>query len=167
MKKYLKYLCLISFNLLILITPTIIKADGITLSKNEITIAPGTSQTLTYSIADGVNNSNIIWSSSNPRVATVVNGKVTAVSEGTTIITAIIGSKHSTCKVTVTKSFVSVTGIKLNKSKLELLIGSSETLIKTISPENASNKDVRWSSSNPSVATVENGKVVAKKVGTT
>ncbi|MBQ2872472.1 MAG: Ig domain-containing protein [Bacilli bacterium] len=167
MKKYLKYICVLFINLVILTTPTIIKADGITLSKSKITIGIGSSEILKYTLKEGVNNSNIIWKSSNSSVATVQNGRVTGLSEGTTIITAIVGSQQSTCKVTVTSNFVAVSGIKLNKSSLSILIGSSETLTKIISPSNATNQDVTWSSSNPSVATVQNGKVTAKKVGTT
>ena len=167
MKKNLKYICFLIINLLIIGTPSIIKADGVTLNKSEVTIGIGITETLKYTIKDGVNSSNILWRSSNPNVAIVQNGRVTGISEGSAIISATIGNRNSTCKVIVTSNYVSVTGITLNKSKIELLVGNSETLIKTVKPHNATNKDVVWKSSNPSVATVENGKVTAKKVGET
>ena len=61
---------------------------------------------------------------------------------------------------------VAVTGVTLNKSKMSLVWEESETLIATIAPANAANKGVTWSSSNPSVASVdENGKVTAVAAG--
>lgn len=167
MKKHIKYLYMVFINLLILTMPVIVNAEGIRINKNETTIGIGYSENLKYTLKEGVNSLSIIWKSSNPSVATVSNGKVTGISEGTTIITATIGSQNSTCKVTVTSNFIAPTGIKLNKSNLNLLIGTSETLNKTIIPQNATNQEATWNSSNPSVASVENGKVTAKKVGTT
>lgn len=61
---------------------------------------------------------------------------------------------------------IDVTGVLLDKGKEELLIGETMTLIPTILPENADVKDVVWSSSNENVATVSNGIVTAKSVGT-
>lgn len=164
MKKYLKYTYIIFINLLILTIPTIVNAQGITLNKSSIMIGIGTSETLKYTLQPGTNN-NIIWKSSNSNVAIVENGKVTGLQEGTTIITAKAGNQQSTCKVTVTKNFIAVKGIKLNKSSVNLSVGSSEQLIKTITPSNATNQKITWSSSNTSVATVENGKIIAKKEG--
>lgn len=63
-------------------------------------------------------------------------------------------------------STVSVTGVTLNKIVLELYMGGSETLKATITPANATNKYVTWTSSKPTVATVDaNGKVTAKSIG--
>ena len=61
---------------------------------------------------------------------------------------------------------IPVTGITINKSTLSLVEGNSETLSATISPENATNKTVSWTSSNTAVAAVSNGTVTAKKAGT-
>ena len=65
--------------------------------------------------------------------------------------------------MTVVNPTVAVTGVTLNKSELELVVGASETLTKTIAPAGATNTNVTWTSDNEAVATVENGKVVAKK----
>ena len=62
---------------------------------------------------------------------------------------------------------VPVTGIALNKSSLALTVGGSETLTVTVSPQNATNKNVSWTTGDSSVATVENGVVTAKAVGRT
>ena len=59
-----------------------------------------------------------------------------------------------------------VTDVSLNKTSLTLTEGGSETLTATITPDNASNKSLTWSSDNQNVATVENGKVTAVGAGT-
>ena len=62
---------------------------------------------------------------------------------------------------------VAVTGVTLNKTSLTLEAGQDETLTATVAPSNADNKDVSWSSSNPSVASVDQtGKVSAISAGT-
>ena len=61
---------------------------------------------------------------------------------------------------------VAVTGVTLNKNTMSLSVGGSDTLIASVSPSNATNKAIAWSSSNTSVATVsQDGKVTAKAPG--
>ena len=64
-----------------------------------------------------------------------------------------------------TPTTVAVTGVTLNKTTAALEVGNSLTLTATVSPSNATNKTVTWTSSNTSVATVSNGKVTALKAG--
>lgn len=61
---------------------------------------------------------------------------------------------------------VAVTSVSLNKTTATLTEGETLTLTATVSPSNATDKTVTWSTSNNSVATVKNGKVTAKAVGT-
>ena len=96
------------------------------------------------------------------------NGKVTAKKKGTAKITATVGGKKLTCKVTVKAKANANTGgsaskdsPKLSRTKLTLKAGKKATLKVT----NAQGK-VTWKSSNKKVATVKNGKVTAKKKGT-
>ena len=127
--------------------------------------------TVTPSDAD---NKNVIWSSSDEDIATVnQNGMVTAIKEGTTTITVTTedGGKTATCTVVVipyqVPDPVRVTGVSLNKNTLKLKEGATETLIATVTPANADDKSVTWSSDHPEVATVNaNGKVTAVKAGT-
>jgi len=57
---------------------------------------------------------------------------------------------------------IAVTGVALNKTTLALKVGASETLSATVSPSNATNKGLEWSSSDTKIATVDNsGKVTA------
>ena len=67
---------------------------------------------------------------------------------------------------TPTPSKVAVTGVTLNKSTLALEVGGKETLTATVSPSNATNKTVTWSSDKTSVATVSDGTVTAVAAGT-
>lgn len=62
---------------------------------------------------------------------------------------------------------IPVTGVSLNKTSLSLTVGSSERLTATVAPSNADNKNVTWTSSDSTVATVSNGTVTAVKAGTT
>lgn len=148
--------------------PAPVAVSEVTLSKTELTLQEGESETLTATVKpDDTTDKTVIWSSSDEAVATVENGKVTAVKEGTATITAKAGEKTASCKVTVSKNVVSVTEITLNKTELALNEGGSETLVATVKPNNATDKTVTWSSSNTAIATVdENGKVTAVKEGT-
>ena len=92
------------------------------------------------------NGANITWSSSNPQVASVEGGVVTAVGVGSAVIKATAGKASATCSVTVPQ-------FTLSQSTATINYGQSLTL--TVSK--ASN--VTWSSSNTSVATVSNGVV--------
>ena len=56
---------------------------------------------------------------------------------------------------------IPATGVTLNKSETTLTVGGTETLTATITPDTATNKTVTWTSSNPNVATVDNGVVRA------
>ena len=143
-------------------------ASGVSLNKSSLELIEGASETLVATITPAnASNKNVSWKSSNTSVATVdVTGKVSAVKAGTATITVTTedGGKTATCEVTV---IAPASGVSLNKSSLELIEGASETLVATITPANASNKNVSWNSSNTSVATVSStGKVTAVKAGT-
>ena len=64
-------------------------------------------------------------------------------------------------------SEIALTAIKLNKTETSILLNSKETLTLTFTPNNATNKEVEWSSEDATIATVDNGVVTAKKIGTT
>ena len=64
-------------------------------------------------------------------------------------------------------STINLTAIKLNKTETSILLNSTETLTVTFTPNNATNKEVEWSSEDATIASVDNGVVAAKKIGTT
>lgn len=132
----------------------------------------------TYTIKATVSPSNatvktVKWASSNKSVATVSSkGKVTAKAKGTTTITAKSGTKSAKCIVTVTEDtpadVVKVTGVSLNRTEMELAVNAESALTATVTPDNATNKSVVWSSADNSIATVDvNGKVKGIAAGTT
>ena len=76
-------------------------------------------------------------------------------------------SQAATLTVQTKPASVPVTGVKLNTETLELFTGNTATLTATVEPENATNKNVTWSSDKPDVATVDAaGKVTAVSEGT-
>ena len=147
-----------------------IPVTGVTLDKEETGLVEGEEVTLVATLApENATEKTVEWSSSDKKVATVKDGKVTAVAPGTATITVktVDGSKTATCKVTVEKKGIPVNKVTLNKTSQTLEIGSEVTLVATVSPSNATNKKLTWSSSNSEVATVDqNGKVKAVKAGT-
>lgn len=144
-----------------------IDVSSVTLSKSELTLTEGESETITATVKpDDATDKTVSWSSSDPAVATVEGGKITAVKEGTATITAKAGDKTATCKVTVEKKVIAVESVELDKTELELTEGGSATLVATVKPDNATDKTVTWTSSDPEVATVDGGVVTAVKEGT-
>ena len=151
------------------VTKKVVAVESVTLDKSSLELNEGETVTLTATVKpDNASDKTVTWSSSKTSVATVdANGKVTAVAEGTATITAKAGNKSATCSVTVTKNVVAVESVTLDKSSLELTEGETATLTATVKPDNATNKTVTWSSSNASIATVDqNGKVTAVAEGT-
>ena len=115
----------------------------------------------------------ITWSSSDlPNWLTLNSGTITGTptAAGTSTFTVkaenTAGSDSKELTLTINPAPVLVTGVTLNKSELALYTGGSATLTATVEPENATNQAVTWTSSNPSVATVENGVVTAVSAGT-
>ena len=141
---------------------------SVTLDRTSAELTEGDELTLTATVnPENATNKNVTWSSSNPSVATVSNGKVTALKAGsaTIIVSSEDGGKTATCEIRVNTKTVSVTSVTLDRTSAELTVGDELTLTATVNPENATNKNVTWSSSNPSVATISNGKVTALKAG--
>lgn len=148
--------------------PQNIPLSSISLDKSEITIEEGRGQQLivSYYPSNTTFDKTVKWSTSDESVIVVKNGYVTAKSSGTAIVTATVSDKMAMCKVVVNKPIVKVSQIVLNKSSITLNEGKSEKLTISILPNNALNKNVKWSSSNSQIATVtDNGIVEAKSKG--
>lgn len=142
---------------------------GVTLDKNTLTLEIGGTATLIATVApENATDKSVTWESDKTNIATVDStGKVTAISDGTAIITVkTANGKTATCTVTVNAAVIPVTGIELNKTELTLEIGDTETLTASVTPENATDKAVTWTVAPAGVATVENGVVTAIKDGT-
>lgn len=125
------------------------------------------------STTDITSSSDLKWESLNSSVASIRKNS----SDGWYYVKGVKGNSSTSVRATY-KAYtadlpvsvtgdgtVPVTGVLLNKEKLSLTVGGSETLSATVQPSDATNKGVTWESSNTSVATVSEGTVTAKGVG--
>ena len=144
-----------------------VRVESVSVNPNTASLTIGETLQLKASVSpSSATKKDVTWSSSKPSVASVsASGLVTAVSEGTTTIIATADGKKGECAVSVSKGYIAVSEVKLNKTDLKLYEGEEETLTATVLPENATDKTVTWSSSDKSIATVESGKVKAVKKG--
>ena len=142
---------------------------GVSLNQEEISLTVGGTFTLVATITPSkADNKNVTWTSSNEGVASVENGVVTALAVGTTNITVTTedGGFTASCKVDVLAAPVAVTGVELNYTEYSLKVGKQITLQEKLLPSNATNHNVAWSSSDETVASVENGTVIGLTAGT-
>lgn len=139
-----------------------IPVTGISVSPTSVNLTSGQTQQLTASISPyNATNQNITWSSSNTAVASVnQSGLVTAVGSGSTIITATSQDGGFTGQSTVNVT-IPVTGITLSPGSASIQTGSTIQLIANVSPSNATNKSVVWSSDNNSIASVSSTGLVS------
>lgn len=124
-------------------------------------------------LPENASNKNVIWQTSDASIVSVdQNGYITGVHAGTATVTAIAvdgSNKQDTCTVRVIPAYewVSVTGISLNLISTTIPAGLTDTLRYEIGPANATDQDVRWSSSNSAIAAVDAfGRIEAKAAGT-
>jgi len=154
-----------------------VSVTGITLNKETLELAKDDTEMLTATVLPtNATNKNVTWASSDPDVATVSDGTVTAKTAGTATITVTTenGNKTANCELQVTAA-IHVESVSLDKTQLSLKYsyygGGFANLTATVLPANALNKKITWSSSNNSVASVtseynESAEVTAKGQGT-
>jgi uncharacterized protein YjdB/alpha-tubulin suppressor-like RCC1 family protein len=156
---------------LTLTAPVVVPISGITLPAT-LDLYVGNTATLSPAITPAnATDKTVTWTTSNSSIATVnPNGVVTAISVGNAVITATANdgsAKSASCTVTVLQTpVVNVTGITVTPTAVNLAIGQTATAVATISPTNATNKSVTWSSSNTAVATVSSGVISGVSAGT-
>ena len=149
--------------------PVVVPVTEVTLEQTELNLTVGDDATLVATVLpEDATNKNITWTTSNRNIASVSDGLVTAVAAGTATITVttVDGNKTASCLVTVNPAPVPVTDVTISETSLNFVINAYTTLTATVQPNNATNKAVTWSSSNTSVATVENGLITAIATGT-
>ncbi len=151
---------------------TVIAVTGVTLNQASLTLEEGQDAVLSATVSPQGADQTVVWASSNPAAATVVDGRVVAVKAGTAVITATSvadQTKKASCTVTVTAKAqalpAAVQNVKLNVKKMTMGVKESYTLKATVNPANASNKKVTWKSDKPKVVSVKNGKLKALKTG--
>lgn len=151
------------------VVSVLLPVESINLEYHNIKLDVGNTECLyAYVIPTNADNKKIVWNSTDESVAHVDDdGNITAKKRGIAFVKATSEDNPlavDSCKVTVNQQ---VTGVTLNHQKCELhRIGERLQLIATVLPDDASNKDVRWASSDESVCIVSNGTVVAIGYGT-
>jgi len=146
--------------------------EGISLPESVSMYNGGRRQLECVFIPSDAANKNVIWSSDNQDVAVVTeDGVVFALSLGTATITAVAedGGYTASCVVTVEAGIAPVDGVSLNMTRLSLVTGQYADLIATVSPSDAADKSVSWTSDDSEIAEVDSfGRVTAgSKAGVT
>lgn len=147
-----------------------VPVTGITVDKNKISLVKGSQIKIVPTIKPlNASNKKVVWESVNTGVAKVDSkGVVTAVGSGSTTITVttLDNSKKSEISVVVTDQVIDVESIILDR-KTDTLTSDTGSIVltATIKPENATNPNIVWSSSNLSVASVKDGVVTIHDEG--
>ena len=145
----------------------VIHVENVALNESSVVLDAGKTKTLIATVLpENATDKSVTWTSSDTNVATVENGKVTAVDVGNATIIVITsdGGKTATCAVTVVEP-IHVESVTLDKHDLSLARGDNDYLTATISPADATDQSVSWASDNETVATVENGTITAVGLG--
>lgn len=141
------------------IYPTAISISG----ESAVSVGQNLSLSLNYTPANTTYKS-ITWTSSDDTIASVEAGLVTGRKAGTVTITATAVTENGTTSATktITVSNVAVTGVSLSQNTASMVVGGNTlTLTPTVTPSNATNQNVTWTTSNNGVASVSNGVVTA------
>lgn len=137
-----------------------VAVESVALNKTALELEEGQSEQLTATVLpEDATIKTVTWTSSQPEVATVDNkGEVTAVKSGQTVIKAAIGEKEATCTVTVKENekpaVVPVESVSVMPKVMGMMEGMSSRLRVTVLPDNATDKTVTWTSSDPNVVLV-------------
>ena len=151
--------------------PKAVPATGIRLTKVSAELNEGETLELFYKLEPSdATTRGVEWASNNTDVATVdEKGLVTAVKAGDATITVSVKGQpeiKATCTITVKSSSIAVTKLTLSQSSAEVSVGKTLTLTCTIEPTDATNKELIWSSSDETIATVDaQGVVTGVKAG--
>ena len=146
----------------------IVNVDSITLNPTNTELKVGeTTQIVATINPENATERDIIWESSDPEIANVDSeGRITGKSVGTVTITAKTPDGKVVASGTVTVKPIPVESIELSPNSITMKVGDTTQITATILPENATDKELIWESSDPEIATVDsNGNVTGKKIG--
>ncbi|EOT28738.1 hypothetical protein C805_00259 [Eubacterium sp. 14-2] len=142
-----------------------VPASKVTLNTKQIYMVKGKSVNVKATVTPSDTTDRTSWSTSNKKVATVKNGKISAKKTGKATVTVKAGSKKATVKVNVVSKAKKATKVTLNKKKATLKVKKTLSLKTTLKPS-SSTDTLKWTSSNKKVAKVDKfGTVTAVKKG--
>lgn len=151
----------------------VVSVKKITLDQTLVELKVGRTLTLTATITpEDATNKALDWTSSDESVATVEDGKVTALSIGTAAITATAkdgSGKSASCVVSVVSNpnpdEILVENITLSKTEVTLNVGETLKLTATVTPDDATDASLNWISTNEDVAMISEGEITAVAAG--
>ncbi len=145
-----------------------IEVTGVALTASSVTLKTGEKSTIAAMLLPSdATDKSVTWTTSDAGVATVKNGIITAVGEGSASVTVkTTNGKTASCQVTVVSKSVEITSVTLDKKSVSLKIGEMAVITASFTPANATDTGVSWTSSNTSVAGCENGIITAVSAGT-
>ena len=151
--------------------PVVVEPTGISLDTDyvELEIGEDTLVTATVEPADATYK-DVEWSVEDDTIASVKDGVIVGESVGTTVVTAKCKELTATVEVKVNENsrpLVEPTSITLSKDVVEIEVGGEDTVTATVEPEDSDFKNIKWSVEDDTIASVEDGKITGKSVGTT
>lgn len=147
---------------------TIIPVTGIAVSQSEISLEVDEVFTIIANILpSNATNQDVVWSTSNSNVATVINGRIAAIGAGTATITVstLDGLHNTNITVNVREKTIHVENVITSIGAIQIAPDATYAITATVFPANATNSDVVWTSSDESVVTVENGIITSHAEG--
>ena len=149
-----------------------VHVESVSLDKEDAQLEVGGTLTLVATVLpEDADDKSVTWRSTNPEIAEVdQDGNVTAISSGTVTISAttVDGAKVAACEITVSVAYIPVQSVEFEVDGISVQMGETRSLSVTVLPENATNKNITWSSTDPDVAVVdENGNMTAVGLGYT
>lgn len=157
-----------------------LKSLSLASGENNITLSPAFSSAVTEYTAEidnSINTANISIAAEDSKATATINGKavvdgkasVDNIAVGNNTISIVVTAEDGSTKnytITLTRDILHVSSVKLDENSIEMLSGDSHKLSYNIFPANADKKDVKWTSSNTDVATVDaEGNVKAVGLG--
>ncbi len=140
-----------------------VKATGIEIRPSSVTLEIGKTEELTFAVLPEQAVQKVLWESSNEKIVTVKEGKVTAIAAGKAEVKAVVAENKSltaVCTVTVTapepeeKPVTGLTPTPAVDQPVSLTVGGTQTFSVAVVPEDASNPAVNWSVDNEAVITL-------------
>ncbi len=146
------------------VTAELVSVSGVSVNNPTVSIAVSDSSKLiaTVSPLDATNQLLTWLSSDRSKVRVSSSGVITGVSSGTATIrvTTVDGNYSTVVKVSIIAIVVSVSGVSVNNPIVSIVVSDSSKLIAIVSPPDATNQSVRWSSSDELIATVSSSGVI-------
>ncbi|MEE1287852.1 MAG: Ig-like domain-containing protein, partial [Bacteroidaceae bacterium] len=145
----------------------VVAVESISFDKTQYEVEKGATVAIVATVnPTNATNKALEWTTSDEKVATVINGVVKGIAVGKATITATAKDGSGVvCQAEISVSETLVEGITFDKAQYEVEEGTTVEILATITPDNASTKTLKWTSSNEAVAMVEDGVVRGVSVG--